>query len=181
MHARTLMQSLPSNTATVAVLLIFIAVVAAVLNALRRRPPPETPLYSLQPSILTAAERSFAGVLELLLPPDVRLVVKIRLADVFAPRQGLTRSVATSALNRISAKHVDFLLIRVSDAAPLVGIELDDKSHEAGSRIRRDMFVDDVFQSCGLPLLHVVAKSSYNANELRSQVAHALRNSTRQA
>jgi hypothetical protein len=37
---------------------------------------------------------------------------------------------------------------------PLVGGELDDRSHERASRQERDGFVDEVFRVAGLPLMH---------------------------
>ncbi|MFT3831334.1 MAG: DUF2726 domain-containing protein [Opitutaceae bacterium] len=131
-------------------------------------------VYELRTAILTKAERSFFGALEQACPEGVGLLAKVRLGDVFKPRQGLSPSERTGADNRINRKHVDFLLVRVSDLAPLAGVELDDSSHERSDRQKRDAFVDDVFQSCGLPLLHVPAQASYNVADLRAAVAGAL-------
>lgn len=127
-------------------------------------------VYQARPVIFSAAERSFLGVLESVLPPDVTYLGKIRLSDVFLTRKGLTPSRRTSAWNRINQKHVDFLLVRKMDFAPLVGIELDDKSHDAEDRRERDRFVDRVFASGNLPLLHVSAATTYNVAELRAKV-----------
>ncbi len=131
-------------------------------------------VYELRAAILTKAERSFFGALEQACPESVGLLAKVRLGDVFKPRQGLSPSERTGADNRINRKHVDFLLVRVSDLAPLAGVELDDSSHGRAARQKRDAFVDDVFRSCGLPLLHVPAQASYSVAELRSTVANAL-------
>jgi len=56
-------------------------------------------------------------------------------------------------LMAINRKHVDFLLVRSNDLAPVAGIELDDSSHEEEDRQQRDVFVDEAFASAGLPLL----------------------------
>jgi hypothetical protein len=131
-------------------------------------------VYELRATILTKAERSFFGALEQACPDGVGLLAKVRLGDVFYPRKGLSASERTGADNRINRKHVDFLLVRVSDLAPLAGVELDDSSHGRADRQKRDAFVDDVFRACGLPLLHVPAQASYSVAELRASVEIAL-------
>jgi hypothetical protein len=78
------------------------------------------------------------------------------------------------ARNRIDRKHVDFLLVRSGDLAPLAGIELDDRSHEAPERQARDAFVDAVFASAGLPLLHAAAQKTYDPAELRTKIDELL-------
>jgi hypothetical protein len=130
--------------------------------------------YYLRPALFTAAERSFLGVLEQVLPPGVRVFGKVRLADVFGVKRGLNPSDRQGARNRIDRKHVDFLLVRRDGLAPLAGIELDDKSHEAEERQHRDAFVDGVFAGAGLPLLHVAAQKTYNLEELRAKIGAIL-------
>ncbi len=130
--------------------------------------------YELRAAILTKAERSFFGALEQVCPDGVGLLAKVRLGDVFYPRKGLTPSERGRASNQINRKHVDFLLVRASDFVPVLGVELDDSSHGRSDRQKRDAFVDDVFQSCGLPLLHVPAQASYSVADLRAAVASAL-------
>jgi len=130
--------------------------------------------YLLKKSLFSPAERSFIGVLESLNLPDTRICAKVRLADIFGVKRGLPRGGAQGALNRISAKHVDFLLVQHSDGAPVMGIELDDKSHEEDDRKSRDAFVDGVFRETGLPLLHVSARASYDPRELSRAIEKAL-------
>ncbi len=126
--------------------------------------------YELRKSVFTPAERSFAGVLDGALPDGVTWFGKIRLGDVFITRKGLTRSESATARNKIDRKHVDFLLVRSSDLAPIACIELDDRSHERDDRKDRDAFVDDVFRSCSLPLFHQPAQATYNQAELRAKI-----------
>ncbi len=155
-------------------LLIVLTIVVAVVKKRGRAPGVDQAVYAAAKSVLTPAERSFVGVLEPVLPEGVGLLIKIRLADVFETRPGLAPAARATAFNRISAKHVDFLLVRASDVAPLVGIELDDSSHAAERRKARDGFVDEVFRSCGVPLLRVPAKATYNPTELRADLESVL-------
>ncbi len=106
-----------------------LGVLVLVLKVLKARvsKEPENGTYYLKQSLFTPAERSFLGVLESLGMPEYRIMAKVRLADIFGVKKG---QGWRSAFNRISAKHVDFLLVRQSDGAPILGIELDDSSHD---------------------------------------------------
>lgn len=158
---------------------ILVVVIVIALAALKARSASQdatgTPeVYYLRKSLFSPAERSFFGVLETLDYEGVTFASKVRLADIFGIKKGLERGDRQRALNRISAKHVDFLLIQSTDGRPLLGIELDDSSHGEEERVARDSFVDSVFSSAGLPILHVVAKAAYDPNEIHRQIDEAL-------
>ena len=135
---------------------------------------PTDDVYFLRKSLFSPAERSFYGVLTSLDFEDVTITSKVRLEDIFGVKAGLERGDRQRARNKISAKHVDFLLIQKSDGRPIIGIELDDKSHEAEERKARDGLVDSVFASAGLPLLHVPAKQAYDPRELHRQLEETM-------
>jgi len=69
----------------------------------------KTDSYYLKTSLFSPAERSFLEVLESLGTSEYRIMAKVRLADVFGVKKGQGWQ---SAFNRISAKHLDFLLVR---------------------------------------------------------------------
>jgi len=157
--------------AIIAVLILVVLVVAAAFAEKLKggtgggsaKPDP----YYLRKSLFTPAERSFLGVLETLDLGGLGIASKVRLADIFGVVQkGMSRAERRSAQNRIIAKHVDFLLIQKSDGKPVLGIELDDKSHEEEDRAARDAFVDTVFASAKLPILHVPVKQAYDPKEV---------------
>lgn len=135
---------------------------------------PKADVYYLRKSLFSPAERSFLGVLEPLLPREVRVFGKVRLEDFLGVKSGLERGERQAARNRINRKHVDFLLVRATDLAPVAGIELDDSSHDEDNRKDRDQFVDAVFASAGLPLLHVPAQKAYNPAEFRTKLNQLL-------
>jgi predicted RNA-binding Zn-ribbon protein involved in translation (DUF1610 family) len=68
--------------------------------------------------------------------------------------------------NKIDRKHVDFLLCNPKTLQPLVGIELDDKSHQKSNRQERDEFVEKVYTAAKLPLVRFPAQRSYSTSEL---------------
>jgi len=156
----------------IVVAVVFLVVAAlAVLKAKAAGGAPKAGVYYLRKSLFTPAERSFLGVLEGSLPPGVRVFGKVRLEDILGVKSGLERGERQAARNRINRKHVDFLLVRANDLAPLAGVELDDSSHDEEDRQQRDAFVDSAFASAGLPLLHVTASKTYNPTEVRAKLA----------
>ena len=82
--------------------------------------------YSKKRTLFSPAERSFLGVLEHAVGDEYRVFGKIRVADVLEPRHGTSRSARQSALNRISAKHFDFVLRARGDLSIVCAVELDD-------------------------------------------------------
>ena len=81
------------------------------------------------------------------------LLIKMRLADIMAVRSGEKEYM--SYFNKIKAKHTDFVLCDPDTLDVLCGVELDDPSHDRPDRIERDEFVDQVYETAGIPLLHV--------------------------
>ena len=153
------------------ILLALLAVVKAKFGEVSERKD----VYYARKALFTPAERSFLGVLEAQLPPGVRVFGKVRLEDILGVKSGLTRPARTAARNRINRKHVDFLLVRTSDLAPLAGIELDDSSHEEDDRRDRDALVDAAFASAAVPLLHFPAQKAYSAVEVKERLAGVLK------
>lgn len=161
-------------------LLVILALVAVIVARRRQKgaPPARTKLpYRLRDSLLTPAERSFYGVLcteaDAL---SLRVFAKVRLLDLF----WLEREEEQMVLhrNKIQQKHVDFVLCDADRVAPVVAIELDDRSHDRQDRRDRDDFVNRVFEDAGLPLLHFAAKSGYVAAEVRERLIWALGGAT---
>ena len=130
--------------------------------------------YFLRGSMLTPAERSFLGVLDALDLTGHRVYAKVRMADIVGIKAGMNGSTRQAALNRITGKHVDFLIVRQDDGAPVLGLELDDASHERADRRERDVFVDEVYASVGLALLHIQARRNYVLADVRSAIGAAI-------
>lgn len=134
---------------------------------------PEFPYY-LRDSVLTAAELSFFGVLKQVVADRAVVCTKVNLGDLFVVKAD-DQSKYRTYTNKIDRKHVDFLLCDAQTMRPLVGIELDDKSHQRADRRARDAFVDQVFAAAKLPLLHVPVKRAYGLDELSTQLAAYLK------
>ncbi|MDZ4289975.1 MAG: DUF2726 domain-containing protein [Prosthecobacter sp.] len=145
-------------------------ILRAVWLMLRGGPADEAVAYRKVGGILTAAERSFFGVLKSVSPESYQIGFKVRLADIIAPVNGLSKSRRQGALNRIQSKHVDFLICRSDDLSPLLVIELDDASHRRQDQSDRDKVKDAALKSAGIPILRVDCRRGYNPKELRESV-----------
>lgn len=89
------------------------------------------------------------------------------MADVVEPKAGLNRSARQKALNKISAKHFDFLLCDKEDVSVACAIELDDGSHNSKRRHERDEFLKGVCEAAGILLIQVPAKSAHVISEVK--------------
>jgi hypothetical protein len=118
--------------------------------------------------LLTQAERSFFEVLCLACGTDVYVFSKVRLADLVWLPGGIDHRRAL--LNRVIAKHIDFVLCERRTLRPVLAIELNDRSHETASRASRDAVVRRVLETAGLPLRSVPAARSYVLNEIRELI-----------
>jgi hypothetical protein len=155
----------------VAVVAVVVALaLVALLVAMRLRRPRPGP-YELR-RFLTPAERAFFRVLRDAVGDEYALFAKVRVADILKVRQG-EKDFAVH-FNRISAKHVDFLLCDPSDVSPVLAIELDDATHERADRRRRDAFLDEAFASAGLPLARFRAGTAYDPAQLADEIAEAI-------
>ncbi len=132
--------------------------------------PEELP-YRLRDDFLSPAELSFYRVLRLAVKEQVVICAKVNLSDLFF----VTRPNENQKYrNKIDRKHVDFVLCHVDTMKPLVGIELDDASHQRADRVERDQFVDQAFQATGLPLVRLPAKVGYDPKGIAAQLARHL-------
>lgn len=158
---------------TVFPFLLFLVVVVIVLGLFARLKGKQVKQsdypYVKQASLVSPAERSFLGVLEQALSVDYKVFTKVRLADIIKVKSGLDNSARTTAFNKISAKHIDFVVCSATDMSIVQLVELDDKSHQ--KQQARDAFVDAALQAAGIPLLRVPAKQAYSVTEVREKLA----------
>ncbi len=148
----------------------------AELTTTRNAPAPTA--YEAEPSLVTAAERSFFGVLHQALGVEYHICPKVRLADIIRPAKQPSRSGWQTAFNRIASKHVDFAICDPVDLAVLGIVELDDRTHLRFDRSLRDGAVDAALSSAGIPVIRVPARQFYSQPDLKSQVVNCLRRSS---
>lgn len=124
--------------------------------------------YEKAQALFTPAERSFLGVLEQAVDGKLRIMGKVRLADVVKVKNGNNKSAWQKAFNKIQSKHVDFVACDNATLGVKFVVELDDKSHNQSQRQDRDEFIDKALAAAKIPVFHFAAKRTYTIQELQN-------------
>lgn len=169
--------NIPTPLIVAVVALVLLVVAASLVRLLGRQKAVQAVAgaYETVPALLTLAERSFFGVLEQAVTSDYRIFAKVRLADIVRPVRNPSRSGWQSAFNRITGKHVDFVLCDSSNLGIVAVIELDDRTHERFVRGGRDGFVNSALADACIPILRVSARKSYSPAQIREQIQSLFR------
>lgn len=123
--------------------------------------------YRRRDSLLTPAEHHF--YLSLLQAIENRAVIvpKVGLQDVFFITD---REKYQHYRNRISTRHIDFLICETGTLKPLFGIELDDSSHSRSETQKNDLFKNMVFDAAMLPLVRFPVKGTFSTEEIKEKL-----------
>jgi hypothetical protein len=170
--------------------LAILAIVAAVVGPLPKRhrakkaAAPEFEEQSGRPvnfshfrvcgALVSNAERRFLHALDSVVQGRYRIFCKVRVIDVIAPASGIDWKDQQSARGRVIQKHFDFVLCEPSDLRVVAAIELDDKSHARPDRVERDVFMVQLCNACGLPLIRFRAAEAYDLHAVHAQINAAL-------
>lgn len=145
-----------------------LAVVVAIILLLRMYGAQQPLPYQKRDSLITKAELRFYKSLQKAVMDDFEIFAMVRIADLLKVEPNLPNH--RKWLNKILAKHIDFVLCDPGSLQPLVCIELDDPSHNRPDRIERDIFVNKAFESAGLPLLRIPTQPNYLSREIREMI-----------
>ena len=116
------------------------------------------------------AEVRFLSVLDEAVGDEHRVFGKMRVADLLSVGLVEDRAAWQRAFNRISAKHVDFVVCRRDTLEIVAVVELDDRSHTSVARQQRDAFLERAFTSAGVLLKRVPVRSRYEVEAVRALV-----------
>ena len=129
--------------------------------------------YSRTDSLLTPGERAFYQALRKAVGDTWHISMKTRLADLvqikFDPRHPY------KAFNQVAQKHIDFVLADHNTQAPILLVELDDKTHRRQKRKERDAFVNSLCRGVGLKIIHIKARVDYSPQKIRYMLDDRLR------
>lgn len=92
------------------------------------------------------------------------------------PLQSIFKANNQSNFNKIKAKTIDFAL--VDNNYNYKGfIELDDYTHTRTDRIKRDIFVNKLFENNNLKLKRIKVSKEYNLIDVDNYIKDILKNS----
>ena len=118
--------------------------------------------YRLRETFLSTPELALLRVLQNMAGRHYLICPKVSLNDIFyivRPNENV------HFFNKFFRKHVDFLLCEPNTLKPAIGIELVKPVSRTETR-GADQFMEDLFLSAGLPLVHVPSSQHYSENDL---------------
>ena len=118
--------------------------------------------YRLREQFMSTPELAMYRVLRDMVQDHYVVCPKVALNDIFyiaRPNENV------HFFNKIFRKHVDFLLCEPGTLKPAFGIELVKPIARNETR-EADKFMEDLFLSAGLPLVHVPSNDHYDENDL---------------
>lgn len=144
----------------VIICVLFLIVVAV---KIQRRGVEEYP-YRKRKSLMTEAEKKFYRELEKAVPAGShKIMSKVRMLDIVEPKKK-----GYVYLNKISSKHIDFVVCKNEDMSPALAIELDDSTHE--KRREKDEFKNKVMEVSGVPMERFKVKASYEKGDIEERI-----------
>jgi hypothetical protein len=124
--------------------------------------PGERLPYRLRESFMSTPELALLRALQDMIGRHYVICPKVSLNDIFyivRPNENV------HFFNKIFRKHVDFLLCDPTTLKPAIGVELVKPVSRNETR-DADQFMDDLFLSAGLPLVHVLSSDRYVQSDL---------------
>lgn len=118
--------------------------------------------YRLREQFMSTPELALFRVLQGMVRGHYVICPKVALNDIFyiaRPNENV------HFFNKIFRKHVDFLLCEPDTLKPAFGIELVKPVARTETR-ETDQFMEDLFLSAGLPLVHVPSSDHYMERDL---------------
>src|SRR5215218_3849591 len=118
--------------------------------------------YRLREHFLSSPELALLRVLQTMVGNQYVICPKVSLNDIFyiaRPNENV------HFFNKFFRKHVDFLLCDPNTLKPAFGIELVKPVTKNETR-EADKFMEDLFLSAGLPLVHIPSSERYSESDL---------------
>ena len=132
------------------------------MTALKPINDPERLPYRLREQFLSTPELALLRTLHEMVGERYVICPKVALNDVFyivRPNENV------HFFNKIFRKHVDFLLCDPNTLKPVIGVELVKPITRSETR-EGDQFMEDLFLSAGLPLVHVPSSERYTQQDV---------------
>lgn len=127
--------------------------------------------YRLRENFLSTPELALFRVLQTMAGRHYVICPKVALNDIFyivRPNENV------HFFNKIFRKHVDFLLCEPDTLKPAIAIELE-KPVGRGERREADQFMEDLFLSAGIPLIHIPSSERYSETDVAGLLQVAIR------
>lgn len=116
--------------------------------------------YNAKRYIISLNELNFFKELQKLIDAmDLNLLTQVSLYSLIETKY---KKYNYEEFNKIKSKSIDFVIADKKSCRARVCIELDDTTHNSESRKKRDNFLNELFESVNIKLLHIEVKENYD-------------------
>ncbi len=129
--------------------------------------------YQHKEFFMTRAEHEFYNALDLAVGDRYRIFAQVHLPTIVDHKVRNGQNWR-GAFRHIDEKSVDFVLCDKEFLKPVLAIELDDKSHDEGSRKNRDNDVECILQQAEMPLLRIENHGSFDSADVSRRISEKL-------
>lgn len=121
--------------------------------------------------IITLNELKFYNILmEIAKELDLILFSQVSLYNILETQKNLDPKTKQIYFNKIASKSIDFVLVNKKDCKIQLCIELDDSTHKQVKRIKRDEFINKLFQDLEINLLRYPVYNVYYKETLKHKI-----------
>ena len=116
--------------------------------------------YNAKRYMISLTELNFFKELQKLIDiMDLNLLTQVSLYSLIETKN---KRYNYEEFNKIKSKSIDFVIADKKSCRARLCIELDDTTHETENRNKRDEFLNELFESVNIKLLHIKVKDSYD-------------------
>lgn len=134
---------------------------ALLLVLLKKRAP-----VVAQKTTTSLNERMFHPVLEKAVGGRFDIVCKVPVNEILTPEQNLSKRAQKKALKSLQGYIFDYLVVQKDSRKVICAVELDDHKFDKKTFKKQDLFLDQLCEEVGLPLLRVPSKRGYDLAEI---------------
>lgn len=127
------------------------------------------PYRAREDALCSQVEAQFLTLLEKSIGDDFRIFTKVRLNDIVAVRQNVSRSTIRSAQNKASQRVLDYVLCDRETMQVRAAIELE-PANGNGEQAKRNWFLKNTLAAAGIPFLRFKAKPGYRIADMRDYI-----------
>lgn len=121
--------------------------------------------------VITLNELKFYNILmEIAKELDLILFSQVSLYNILETKKNLDPKTKQIYFNKIASKSIDFVLVNKKDCKIQLCIELDDSTHRQARRIKRDEFINKLFQDLEINLLRYPVYNVYYKETLKRKI-----------
>ncbi len=127
--------------------------------------------YQPKKYILSLNELNFyTTLMEIAKELDLIVFSQVSLYNIVEVLPNLNYTDKTTYLNKITKKSIDFVMVEKNNCRIKLCIELDDSTHKQESRIKRDMFINELFKTLEINLLRYPTYKMYYKDTLKKRI-----------